>query len=107
ALLWVRELPFEQFPAISKFSIGSQNSGRLIAGMHHAILAARIAAMAIFFPWSFFNQILESRVMRVGHEITGTFPPSRIKGRFAGKSSYWCKRESRLASRPGCPRWLL
>src|SRR5437899_2653853 len=83
-----RQLPFEQLPTVSQFSICSQNSRRLIARMDHAICATRIASVAVFFPGRFFDEIFEGRVMFIGHQITRSLPAARVESGIAPSGAH-------------------
>src|SRR5919201_1795739 len=81
--LFSSKLPLEELPAVAKLSVRAQDRRWLVADVHHAVFAARIASAAVLFPWRFFEEVLEGGVVRIGHEITRPLPAARIVGGIA------------------------
>ncbi len=74
------ERPAQHLPGVAEFLVAAEHRGGLVARVHHAILAARIAAVAVFLPRSFFDEVFEGLVMRVGHQVARALPAARIVG---------------------------
>src|SRR2546421_690517 len=76
--LGLGQLPQQHFQAITEFAIHAKGRGRLIAAMDHAMLAARVLAIAIFVPRCVVHQTAEGCVMLVGDQIARSFPATDV-----------------------------
>src|SRR5271170_6390565 len=77
--LWLRaEVVFDVFPVVAGLIIRAERAARIIAAVHHAMFAARIARDAvddaILFPLHLREHFLVAAVMAVGHQIARGFP---------------------------------
>src|SRR5262245_29299749 len=59
------ELPHQHLQAVAQLLVDAQGGGRLVAAMHHAILAARVLAVAVFLPGRVVHQPVEGLMMLV------------------------------------------
>ena len=75
--------PGEHLPGVAEFLVAAENGGSFVAGVNHAILAARIAPAAVLLPRSLFDEFLERLVVRVGHQVARAFPATRVVGGIA------------------------
>src|SRR6266487_6329898 len=81
--LWFRtEVEFNCFPCVAALRLQTQSCRGFIATVHHAIFAAAVTRHpiddAVSVPLRFLEQFRVARVMPVGHEIAGPFPPANI-----------------------------
>src|SRR2546426_8875950 len=53
-----RKLPLQELPGIGERPVGAQDCGRLVADVHHAVLAARVAPSTEFFPRGLLDEFL-------------------------------------------------
>src|SRR5262245_44443971 len=47
--------------------------------MYHTILTAWVSPVAVFFPWSLFDQVLKRCVMRIRHQVARPLPSAWIE----------------------------
>src|SRR5439155_11584075 len=81
--LWLPpEIKLNRLPSIATLRLQAKAGGRLVTAVHHAILATAVACDALHdavsVPFRFLEQFRVARVMPVGHEIAGPFPPANI-----------------------------
>src|SRR5690242_17749627 len=81
-------LPLQHFPGVAEFAIAAENRGGFVTGLHHAVFAARITAIAVLLPGRVVDEIAESLVMLVGHQVARTFPATRIVSGIAPGSAH-------------------
>src|SRR5262249_29159866 len=81
-------LPLEQLPAVTEAPVRAENSRRLVPDMHHAVLAAWIAAASILLPGCLLEEFLERRVMLVSDQVAGPFPAARVVGRVSPRRAH-------------------
>src|SRR6266508_3929152 len=65
-----RQLPSQHLEAVAEATIDAECRRDFVTRMHHAMLAARVLAVAIFVPVGVVHEIAETLVMLVGDEIT-------------------------------------
>src|SRR5258706_7496239 len=86
------EIIFDVLPIVPALIIRSQCRARIVAAMHHAMLASRIPRhpidYAIFVPFDLLEHFLVTAVMAISHQVTRRFPafdiPSWDRPRGAG-----------------------
>src|SRR5262245_47181885 len=84
--LWTRpEVIFEILPIVAALIVRAERAAGIVAAMHHAVFAARVARDAVhdavFFPLHFREHLLIAVVVAVGHQITRRFPALDVVGR--------------------------
>src|SRR5271154_3552167 len=57
--LLTRDLPEEHLQTVAELAVDAQGGGRFEAAVDHAVLAARVLAVAIVFPLRLVHQIVE------------------------------------------------
>src|SRR5207302_3615307 len=72
-----RKLPLQELPGIGEGPICAQHGGRLVADVHHAMLAARVAPSTVFFPRGLLDEFLERAIMGVRNQVARTLPAAR------------------------------
>src|SRR4030095_15113116 len=78
------KIELDRFPSVAALRLQTQSCSWLITAMHHAVFTTTVARHAIddavSVPLCLFEQFRVSRIVRVGHEIAGTFPATNVSG---------------------------
>src|SRR5439155_6224538 len=85
--LGLGQLPQQHFQAITEFAVDAERGGRLVAAMDHAMLAARVLAIAIFVPRCVVHQTAEGRMVLIGDQIARSFPATDVTSGVAPSGS--------------------
>src|SRR5689334_10352878 len=76
---------FEIFPVIAALIVRAEGAAGIVATVHHAVFATRIAGdsvdNAVFVPVHFFEHLTVTSIMAIGHHVAGRFPAFDIAGR--------------------------
>src|ERR1700721_1947829 len=70
--------PAEHLPRVAELLVAAENRGSFVPRVNHTIFATRIATAAVFFPGGVLDEVFEVVVVRVGHQVTRTFPAAWI-----------------------------
>src|ERR1700722_12276021 len=73
-----RDRPAEHLPRVAEFLVAAENRGSFVPRLTHTIFATGIATAAVFFPGRLLDEVFEVVVVRVGHQVTRTFPAAWI-----------------------------
>src|SRR5262245_26473688 len=64
----LRKLPHQHLQAIAQPTVDAEGRGRLVTAVDHAMLATRVLADAVVFPFRVVHQVIEAIVMLVGDQ---------------------------------------
>src|SRR5215831_17361332 len=75
--------PCEHLQVVGDADVYAQRRARLKPAVHHAVLAARVIALAVALPGSLRHQTFECLIVAVRDQIAGALPTFDVVGRIA------------------------
>ena len=78
--LFLGQRPQRHLQAVAELAVETQCRRRLITAVHHAALAARVAAVTVFLPWRLLKELGEGLVMAIGDHVAGRSPAPGVVG---------------------------
>src|SRR5947209_5475643 len=68
------QLPRQHLERVAPLRVHAQGRRRLVATVHHAVLAPRVLAVAVLLPRRLFDQVVECLVVLVGDQVARALP---------------------------------
>src|SRR5258705_2293893 len=75
------ELPLDHLERVAQAAVDPEGGRGFVAGMDHAVLAARVVAVTVLLPGGLVQEVVEGLVVDVGDQVAGALPALDVPGR--------------------------